>query len=130
LAKVGKVDIEFNLFMTTPPEIQTDSGSIDVEKIVNQIKFEKVAVESFCITKFKALNLPLKQMLCKTELGYCEYQLETFNVVNSNPTVKETVNHACLKKFRLTRRIEAENEAKKGENACEFLIESGSETLP
>lgn len=48
----------------------------------------------------------------------------------SNPTTKELVTNACLRKFQLTRRIEAENEARKAENVCEFIIESGTETLP
>lgn len=129
MAKSGKPDVEFNLLMTSPPEIKNDKDTVDIEQILSQIKFEKTAVESYCINKFKSLNVPSKQLLCKTELGYCEYQLETFNVVMSNPTTKETVSLACFKQFRLTRRIEAENEAKKAENVCEFIIESGEETL-
>jgi len=35
----------------------------------------------------------------------------------------------CIKKFNLTQKIEAENEAMKAGNACKYVIEAGDEKV-
>lgn len=69
LAKFGNPDFEIDMFATKAPDYNANLGIIDVDSLIDSIKFTTNAVQGYCTKKFIVVADEFSKMLCNQAIG-------------------------------------------------------------